>query len=93
MLFRLIRLYDIKNEIPSQFPQRGNFVRTWGLPSHLPEGDVPCPPRALLTVFSITQSDHFITLLSIHDIADFEMYPDVIFCLIKGRLQSNMKTL
>ncbi len=48
---------------------------------------------ALLTVSSITQSDHLITLLSIHDIADLEMFPDVIFCLIKSRLQSNMKTL
>ncbi len=48
---------------------------------------------ALLTVFSITQLGHLITLLSIHDIADLKMHPNVIFCLIKGRLQSNMKTL
>jgi hypothetical protein len=32
-----------------------------GLPSHLPMGDVPCPPRALLTVFSTTQLGHSIT--------------------------------
>jgi hypothetical protein len=30
---------------------------------------------ALLTVFSITQSDHSITLLSILDIVDLEMLP------------------
>jgi hypothetical protein len=35
-----------------------------------------CP--ALLTVFSITQSDHSITLLSILDIVDLEMLP--YFC-------------
>jgi hypothetical protein len=28
---------------------------------------------ALLTVFSITQSDHLITLFSLHDIKDLEM--------------------
>ena len=33
----------------------------------------PYPPRALLTVFSITQSNHSITLGSIHDNTDFEI--------------------
>jgi hypothetical protein len=51
---------DFENEIPPQFPQRGNFARTWGLPSHLPKGDVPCPHGALLTVFSTTQLEHSI---------------------------------
>jgi len=74
MSFRLIRLYDIKNE------QRDI---SWTL-SILDVGTVSQTVRsgngsyikrnharpALLTVFSITQSDHSITLLSIHDITD-----------------------
>jgi hypothetical protein len=48
---------------------------------------------ALLTVFSITQLGHTITLLSIHNIMDLGKHPGVIFFLIKSRLQSNMKTL
>jgi hypothetical protein len=32
---------------------------------------------ALLTVFSITQSDHSITLLSSHEITDLKMHPGI----------------
>jgi len=35
---------------------------------------IPYPPRALLTVFSITQSDLSITLAIIHDITDLETH-------------------
>jgi len=38
-----VPISDFENEIPSQFLRRGNFARTWGLPSHLSMGDVPCP--------------------------------------------------
>ena len=27
----------------AQFLRRGNFARTWGLPSHHPSRDIPCP--------------------------------------------------
>jgi hypothetical protein len=38
---------------------------------------IPSPPRALLTVFSTTQSDHSITPLRIHDITDLEIHPEI----------------
>jgi hypothetical protein len=51
-----VPISDFENEIPPQFPQRGNFARTKGLPSHLPLGDVPGPHGALLTVLEMLTS-------------------------------------
>ena len=71
MSFRVIRIHDIKNTL--SFPSEETSLGRGGFP-HIPSGDVPCPPRALLTVFSIAQSDHSITLSSIHDITDLEKH-------------------
>ena len=70
MLLRVIRLYDIKNTL--SFPGEEISLGS-GLPSHLPWEMYHARP-ALLTVFSITQSDHPITLLGIHIITDLEMH-------------------
>jgi hypothetical protein len=77
--FRVLRLYDIKNEIPSQFPGEETSLGS-GIPAHLPLGDDHAHP-SLLTVFSITQSDHSITLLSNIDITDLEMFPVILILL------------
>jgi hypothetical protein len=42
---------------------------------HISPREIYLARPALLTVFSITQSDHSITLLSIHDITDLKMHP------------------
>ena len=55
----MIRLYSFKNTL--SFPSEETSLDS-GLPSHLPIGDVPCPPRALHTVFSTTQSDLLIQI-------------------------------
>ncbi|MGB3862822.1 MAG: hypothetical protein WA915_12100, partial [Candidatus Aminicenantaceae bacterium] len=44
-----------------------------GPPSHLPSGDAPCPPRALLTVFSTTHNWNTQYRKVIYAITDLEM--------------------
>jgi len=60
----------VMNDVPSvpigdfentlSFPGEETLLGRGGFP-HIPMGDVPCPPRALLTVFSTTQLEHLIT--------------------------------
>ena len=73
MSFRVIRLYDIKNE------QRESSAAHVGTVSQtVRSGNGPYKEKyharpSLLTVFSIIPSDHSITLLSIHDSTDLEI--------------------
>jgi succinyl-diaminopimelate desuccinylase len=69
MLFRMIRLYDIKNTL--SFPGKETSIDS-GLPSHLPLGDVPCPSSPPYG-FSIKQSDHTIELIRILSITNPEI--------------------
>jgi hypothetical protein len=72
MSFRAIRIYDIKNTL--SFPGEETSLGS-GLSSHLPSEMYHARP-ALLTVFSITHSDHLITPFSIHVVMDLEMLPN-----------------
>ncbi len=73
VLFRVIKLYDLKNTL--SFPSEETSLGS-GLPSHLPQEMHHARP-ALLTVFSITQSDHSITLLNIRDVTDLEIHLNI----------------
>ncbi len=78
MFLRSIRLYDNKNE------QRDSSAAHVGSVSQtVRSGNGPYKEKyharpSLLTVFSITQSDLSITLLSMHDIPDLESLPERI---------------
>jgi len=92
MLFRVIRLYDIKNE------QRESSAAHVGTVSQtVRSGTGPYKEKyharpALLTVFSITQSDHSISLLSVHDITDLNMLHKELQNLIE-RLDQPIKLM
>jgi len=70
--FRMIRLYDIENTL--SFPSEETSLGRGGFP-HISIREMCHARPALLTVFSITQSDHSITQLCILDITDLEMHP------------------
>jgi len=73
---RVIRLYDLKNE------QRESSAAHVGTVSQtVRSGNGPYKEKyharpSLLTVFSITQSDHSIRLLCIYEITNLEMLSD-----------------
>ncbi len=70
MSFRMIRLYDIKNEQrESRVPHVGTVSQTVHSGNRLQKEKYHARP-ALLTVFSITQSDPSIPPLSTPDITD-----------------------
>jgi len=79
MFFRVIRLVVSKTNNGKAvwlYSDVGTVSQTVRSGNGLDIEKMSCPPRALLTVFSITQSDHSISLLSIHDYMDLEMSPD-----------------
>jgi hypothetical protein len=78
MLFRMIRLYDSKTRSVS--PAR-KLRSDPGFP-HISSREMYHARQALLTVFYITQSDHSITFMSIHDITDLEKLLECIRRLI-----------
>jgi len=69
MLFRVIRLYYIENTL--SFPSVETSLGQGALP-HISPWEMYHARPALLTVFSITQSDHSITLSSNQDITNLE---------------------
>jgi hypothetical protein len=67
MSFQVIRLYDIKNTL--SFPSEETSLGHGGFP-HISPREMYHAHPSLLTVFSITQSDHSITPLSIPYVTD-----------------------
>jgi len=69
MNVRVVRLVARKRN-SSQFPQRGNIDRTWGLHSHLHFGDEPCPfsPSHGFLHHTIEPLNNAIRLLAITDL-------------------------
>jgi len=73
MSYRVIRLYDVKNEQRESSAAHVGTVSQTVRSGTGPYKEKNHARQALLTVFSITQSDHSITPFSIHDITDLEM--------------------
>jgi hypothetical protein len=74
MYFRVIRLCDIKNEQQESSEAPVGTVSQTVRSGNGPYKDRDHARQALLTVFSITQSDHSKTLLCIHDSTDLDMH-------------------
>jgi len=70
MSFRVIRIHDIKNTL--SFPSEETSLGRGGFP-HISPWEIYHARPALLTVFSITQSDHPIKLMRIQDITEVEI--------------------